>query len=175
MSTRTLLVTVALASTTLFAESAAGLRWTAPAGWKAEGPRPMRAATYTIPLAAGDQGVAECVVNFFGAGQGGDVGANVERWRGQVLGADSKPATAKIDKRTINGITVTRVDASGTYTGMGGPMMGGSKPVAGYRLIGAIAEGPGGNVFFKLTGPAKTIAAAEKSFDQMLLSIQREK
>lgn len=175
MKTRYLVATLVLTSATVLAESAAGLRWTAPAGWKAEGPRPMRAATYTIPLATGDQGVAECVVNFFGAGQGGGVEANVERWRGQVLGADGKPAIAKIDKRTVNGIAVTRVDATGTYTGMGGPMMGGSKPVAGYRLIGAIAEGPGGNVFFKLTGPAKTVAAQEKHFELLLSSLQREK
>src|ERR671910_905259 len=85
------------------AESAAGIRWTAPAGWKTEAARPMRAATYTIPAAAGG-GTAECVVNYFGPGQGGSVAANVERWRGQVLGADGKPATAKIDKRTVRGV-----------------------------------------------------------------------
>ena len=158
-----------------FAESAAGVRWTAPAGWKAEAARPMRAATYSIPLAAGDQGVAECVVNYFGPGQGGGVDANVERWRGQVQGADGKPATAKVDKRTVRGIPVTTIDASGAYTGMGGPMMAGSKPVAGYRLIGAIVEGPGGSVFFKLTGPAKTIAAQQKNFEQLLASIQPDK
>jgi hypothetical protein len=175
VNTRTLLVALALASSTVLAESAAGLRWTAPAGWKAEGPRPMRAATYSIPLVSGDQGIAECVVNFFGAGQGGGVDANVERWKGQVLGADGKPAAAKVEKRTINGIAVTRVDATGTYTGMGGPMMGGSKPAPGYRLIGAIAEGPGGNVFFKVTGPAKTIAAQEKQVEQLLSSLQPDK
>ncbi len=163
------------ASAALFAESAAGIRWTAPASWKAEAPRPMRAATYSIPTAPGDQGVAECVVNFFGPGQGGGIDANVERWKGQVLGADGKPATAKIDKRAGKGVTITRVDASGTYTGMGGPMNPGAKPASGYRLIGAIAEGPGGNVFFKLTGPAKTIAAEEKNFEQLLLSIQLDK
>jgi hypothetical protein len=175
VKTRHLIAILVLTSTALFAESAAGLRWTAPAGWKSEAARPMRAATYSIPLSAGDQGVAECVVNFFGPGQGGGVEANVERWRGQVLGADGKPAQAKIDNRTVRGIAITRVDASGTYTGMGGPMMGGSKPVAGYRLIGAIAEGRGGNVFFKLTGPAKTIAAQEKQFDQLLSSLEPEK
>jgi hypothetical protein len=41
-------------------------------------------------------------------------------------------------------------------------------------LLGAIAEGPGGNVFFKLTGPDKTIAAEQSRFDQLLSSIQRE-
>jgi hypothetical protein len=80
-----------------------------------------------------------------------------------------------VTKRTVRGVPITVVDATGTYTGMGGPMMGGAKPVLGYRLIGAIAEGPGGNVFFKLTGPAKTIAAQEKQFEQLLASIQPEK
>jgi hypothetical protein len=166
---------LAVSAASLSAESAAGVRWTAPAGWKAEAARPMRAATYTIPLAAGDQGVAECVVNYFGPGQGGGVDANIERWRGQVLGSDGKPATAKIDKRTVRGIPITTIDASGTYTGMGGPMMAGSKPAAGYRLIGAIVEGPGGSVFFKLTGPGKTIAAQQKHFEMLLASIQPDK
>lgn len=159
----------------VFAESAAGVRWTAPAGWKSEAARPMRAATYSIPLAAGDKGIAECVVNFFGSGQGGGVEANIERWRGQVLGTDTKPAAAKIDKRTTRGVPITLIDTSGTYTGMGGPMTGGSTPVPGYRLIGAIVEGSGGSVFFKLTGPAKTIAAQQKNFEQLLASIQADK
>jgi hypothetical protein len=166
---------LAVSAAGVFAESAAGISWTAPASWKAQAARPMRAATYSIPLAAGDQGVAECVVNYFGPGQGGGVEANIERWRGQVLGADGKPATAKIDKRSGRGVPITIVDTTGTYTGMGGPMMGGSKPAAGYRLIGAIAEGPGGSVFFKLTGPAKTIAAQQKNFEQLLASIQTDK
>lgn len=135
----------------------------------------MRAATYTITPVAGDQGVAECVVNYFGPGQGGDVGANVERWRGQVLGADGKPAAAKIDKRTVRGIPITMIDSTGSYTGMGGPMVASPKAVPGYRLLGAIAEAPGGNVFFKLTGPAKTIAAQQKNFEQLIASIQPAK
>jgi hypothetical protein len=114
-------------------------------------------------------------VNYFGPGQGGGVEANVERWRGQVLGADGKPAAAKIDKRTARGIPMTVIDSTGTYTGMGGPMMAGSTPTAGYRLIGAIVEGAGGSVFFKLTGPAKTIAAQQKNFEQLLSSIQPDK
>jgi hypothetical protein len=54
----------------LLAESAGGIRWTAPTGWKADAPRPMRAATYSISLVAGDRGIAECVVNYFGPGEG---------------------------------------------------------------------------------------------------------
>ena len=83
-------------------------------------------------------------------------------------------APAKVTMRTVRGVKITVVDSSGAYTGMGGPMARGSKPVTGYRLLGAIAEGRGGNVFFKLTGPSKTIAAQQAAFDQMLASIQPE-
>ena len=54
----------------LFAESSAGLKWTAPAGWATKGPSPMRAATYNVQD-------AECVVYFFGPGQGGNVDAKL--------------------------------------------------------------------------------------------------
>lgn len=134
----------------------------------------MRAATYSIPLAAGDTGVAECVVNYFGPGQGGGVDANVERWRNQVLGLDGKPAPAKVDKRTIRDVPVVMIDSTGSYTGMGGPM-GPGKPVSGYRLLGAIAQGSGGAIFFKLTGPARTVSAHETHFRRMLDSLQQEK
>ena len=174
---RTLVMTVLLvmASAGVLAESAAGIRWTAPAGWKSEAPRPMRAATYSIVPVAGDRGIAECIVNYFGPGQGGGVEANIERWKGQVQGPDGKPAPAKVDKRTVRGVPVVVVDSSGAYTGMGGPMAASAKPVPGYRLLGAIVEGPGGSLFFKLTGPAKTIAEHEKTFDQLLASIQLDK
>lgn len=174
---RTLIITalLALGSADLLAESAAGIRWTAPAGWKAEAPRPMRAATYSISSAAGDRGVAECIVNYFGPGQGGSVEANIERWKGQVQGPDGKPAPAIVEKRTVRGVPIVVIDSSGAYTGMGGPLVVSAKPVPGYRLLGAIVEGPGGTVFFKLTGPAKTIAAHEKQFNQLLASIQLDK
>lgn len=175
MRTFLIFAAVAVLSATLLAESAAGLRWTAPAGWKAEGPRPMRAATYTIAPAPGDSAGGECVVNYFGPGQGGGVDANVERWKGQVLGPDGKPAPAKVEKRTVRGIPITVIDASGSYTGMGGPMAASGKPMPGYRLLGAIAEGPGGSVFFKFAGPAKTLGANQKQFEQLLASIEPEK
>jgi hypothetical protein len=175
MRTSILLTFVAVSSAALMAESAAGIHWTAPAGWKAEAPRPMRAATYSIAPAAGDSTGAECIVNYFGAGQGGGVDANIERWKGQVQGPDGKPAMAKVEKRTVRNVAITVIDTSGSYAGMGGPMAGASKAVPGYRLLGAIVEGPGGSVFFKLTGPAKTITAQQKNFDQLLASIQVEK
>lgn len=147
----------------LTAETVAGLKWTAPAGWKAESAaRPMRAATYTV-------GDAECAVYFFGQGQGGAVQANLERWKNQFQGGPE----GKTGKRTIHGLPVTTIDVSGTYNGMTGPGSGGGAPKAGYRMLGAIVENPAGNVFFKFTGPAKTIAANQAKFDLLLNSITR--
>jgi hypothetical protein len=134
MRTPTLVTMLALSTAGLLADSAAVLRWTAPAGWKAEAARPMRAATYSIVPVPGDQGIAECVVNYFGPGQGGGVEANIERWQGQMIGPDGKPAPAKVDKRAVGGVAMTIIDASGAYAGMGGPMMASQKAVPGYRL-----------------------------------------
>jgi len=127
----------------------------------------MRAATYLIPAAAGDSEDAECAV-FMNIG--GGVQANIDRWAGQFEKTDSPP----IQKQgTINGLLVTTVDVSGTFKG-GGAMMGQSSgPKASYRLLGAIAEAPEGEVFFKLTGPAKTVAAAQNEFQTMLKSLKK--
>ena len=134
----------------------------------------MRAATYAIALAPGDKGTAECGIYFFGPGQGGSVQDNLERWKGQVLAPDGKPAPAQTARRTVRGLAVTTLDSSGTYTGMGGPM-GASTPLRGYRLVGAIVEGPGGNLFLKFAGPAATVAANRQKFDQLLDSFQPDK
>jgi hypothetical protein len=159
-----------LAAASLHAESVAGLKWTAPAGWKVEGSRPMRAATYTVPAAPGDAESAECVVYFFGQGSGGSVEANIERWKGQVLKADGKPVDAPIVKRTIHGLPVTMIDSTGTYTGMGGPLAPGATVKQRYRMIGAVIENPGGNVFVKFAGPEKSVTQNKAKFDQLLQS-----
>ncbi len=159
----------------LFGESVAGLKWTPPKGWKAGDARPMRAATYTIPPAAGDTASAECAIYFFGAGQGGSVQANLDRWKGQMTAPGGKPADAKIAKRTIHGLAVSTIDSSGDYAGMGGPISPSKSAQTNYRLLGAIIEGPGGNVFIKFTGPAKTIASSQAQFEQLLNSFDKEK
>ncbi|MGE0128382.1 MAG: hypothetical protein AB7U82_09910 [Blastocatellales bacterium] len=127
----------------------------------------MRAATYIIPPAKGDSEGAECAVF---ANIAGGVQANIDRWVGQFEKTDGAPNQKK---ETINGLPVTTVEVSGTFKG-GGPMMGQSSgPKSGYRLLGAIVEGPEGEIFFKLTGPAKTISAAQDEFQAMLKSLKK--
>lgn len=156
---------------TLGADSGAGIRWTAPSNWKSQGDRPMRVATYQVPAAAGDPEGGECGVYYFGQGQGGSADANVDRWVGQFQQASGKP---KVEKRTIHGLTVTTVDVSGTYTGMGGPRAPQAAPKQGFRLLGAVVEGTQGSLFFKFAGPAKTVAQNQTAFEKMLSTLNTQ-
>ena len=79
---RTLLLVALMAAAGSPEGSAGGVRWTVPAGWEAAAERPMRAATYKIPAASGQE-AGECGVFFFGRGQGGSVEDNLTRWKGQ--------------------------------------------------------------------------------------------
>ena len=157
------------------ADSAAGIKWTMPAAWKSEGARPMRAATYRIPAASGDAEDGECGVFYFGSGQGGSVDDNLKRWIGQFVqpGGKASEQAARVQKQTINGLSVTTVDLSGAYTGAGGPMAAAKTSKPGFRLVGAIVEAPQGAVFFKFTGPAKTVAANQAAFQGLLKTLGR--
>jgi hypothetical protein len=148
---------------------AGGVRWTVPAPWSTGAGSPMRVATYAVPAAKGSA-AGECAVFFFDSGQGGSVDANVERWTKQFEGAPKGERTTS----EVAGMRVTRVQVAGTYLAPGGPMMQSQGKRAGYRLLGAIVEAPQGNVFFKLTGPAATVAGAQADFDALVGSIRRE-
>ena len=166
-------VLLVFCSGVLLAESVAGLKWTPPAGWKSSGTTSMRAATYPVAPSPGDSAAGECAVYFFGPGQGGTVQANLDRWGGQFKDAVGKPAPTKVAKVTIHGMPVTTIDVSGQYSGMAGPQATTPASAPGYRLLGAIVEGPSGNVFIKFTGPSKTVAANQGRFQQLLDSFDK--
>jgi hypothetical protein len=146
----------------------AGIQWTVPQSWTPQPERPMRVATYSIPAAAAAEG-GECAVFFFGSGQGGDVRSNIDRWVGQFK-TESKPEEST---RTVNGINVTTVKVAGTYLAPSGPMMQSSGEKPGYLLIGTIVEAPEGAVFFKATGPAATMNAAEADIKALVDSVKK--
>ena len=140
------------------------------AGFKA--PSPMRAVTYRAP-AAPDSEKPECVVYFFGRGQGGTVEANIERWKSQFT-QGGNPAVAKVQKKMIHGVPVTTIEIAGTYIATGGMATTPQKPQNDFRMLAAIAEGPGGNILIRLIGSAKSVNANLAKYDQLLSSIQAE-
>lgn len=158
------------ASTVVLAKeesAAAGLTWSYPASWSRQHDLPMRVATYVIPAAEGDSVPGECGVFYFGPDQGGDVDANIQRWGSQFEGATQAEKTAT----EVGGMNVTVVRIEGTFLAPGGPMMQSQGSREGYKLLGAIIEGPEGMVFFKSTGPRTTIESAEPAFLAMVGSI----
>jgi len=151
-----------------------GLKFTAPSDWVSEQPTSsMRQAQYRLTKAQGDPEDAEVVVYYFQGG-GGGVQANIDRWIGQFTKADGSPATdaAKTSKREVHGIPLTVVDVSGTYAAGMGPMMQETKSKPNFRMLAAVAEAPSGPWFIKFTGPAKTVAKWEPSFQNFLDTIQ---
>ena len=142
-----------------------------PKDWTAGPASAMRVATYRISAAPGDKEGGEVAVFYFGQGQGGSVDANVERWFAQM---EPEPGAKKPTRSQIRvgAIPVTLCAAEGNYTGgmVGGGAAAGTKK--GFALTGAIAEGKQGAVFFKLTGPKKTVSAAQKDFDALVRSLK---
>jgi hypothetical protein len=130
----------------------------------------MRLATYYLPSAAGDSDRPELAVFWFGPTQGGTIDQNVARWFSQFEPGPGDPKPTRSLMR-VGSVPVTLVTAAGTYsagTGMGAA----PAPKNGYVLRGAMAEGPNGAVFFKLTGPRRSVAAAGKDFDALVSSIK---
>jgi hypothetical protein len=147
------------------------VKWTTPSRWQTGPEKPMRSATYLIPAAPGDSEGAECAVF---ENIGGGVDANIKRWIGQFEQPDtsSSDAKAKLAKETINGLQVSTVDLTGIFAGGGTAMGQPAVKKPGYRLLGAIIEAPSGPVYFKMTGPEKTMAAAQKEFQELLKSVK---
>jgi hypothetical protein len=148
--------------------AAGGIRWTVPTDWTVQAARPMRAATYALPAAAGAES-GECGVFFFGRGQGGTVQENLDRWVTQFEGG-TPPKKAE---KTVSGLRVHTLEISGTYLAPGGPMMQSQGKKSGWRLSGAIVEAPDGLVFFKCVGPAATIEKAQKDIERLLASVSK--
>ena len=129
----------------------------------------MRKATYAIPHADKDKEDGELGIFYFGPGMGGSVDANVDRWVKQF--SDVPVDKIKRADRAANGLVEHTVEiASGTFNA-NSMMQGPAKQKPNFALLGAIVEAPSGSYFFKLTGPADTVAAARADFYHLLDSV----
>jgi len=154
---------------------AGGIAWVAPEPFRPVQPTSqMRAAEYVFPEGEGES-PASLTVFFFGPGQGGSIEENVARWVGQFEQSDGTPSSqaARITEREVNGLQVTLVDVSGTYSAMT-PMGSRGGPATDQRMLGAIARGPQGPVFFKMVGPREVMERAQPKFDELVSSFHAE-
>jgi hypothetical protein len=128
-----------------------------PAGWTPRAPASaMRLAEYTIAAPGGGPG-AEVVVYFFGKGQGGDVAANLARWKSQFSTPDGSPVPETITRDSTGAFPITFAEYRGTYArGIGAGSTENAK--AGQALLAGIAETQRGTLFIQLFGPAERVA-----------------
>ncbi len=105
---------------------------------------------------------------------GGDVPANIRRWKGQFTGGDE--AAQKIEEMELGNWTIHIVDVSGDYAErMGGGPFAGGKVVnrKDYAMTGAILVHPEGKKYFvKMIGPAEVIKANRERLIEMIKTLK---
>lgn len=106
---------------------------------------------------------------------GGDVAANIKRWKGQFTGGD--PEKQKSEEMKVGDWTIHIVDVNGSFSErMGGGPFAGGKVVErkDYAMAGAIMIHPEGRKYFvKMIGPAEVVKENRKAFVTMIKSIKK--
>lgn len=101
---------------------------------------------------------------------GGDVKANIDRWKAQFTGGAA--AAQKSEEKKVGEWTVHMVDLSGNFkeTMGGGPFAGGKVVERqNYAMVGSILVDPKGRKYFiKMTGPANLVQANRDSVVDMV-------
>jgi hypothetical protein len=139
----------------------------AVAPWKGkETPRPMSQGGFSLLSADGTKTI-DADFYHFGSGQGGEIEANVARWKGQFQPAEGAD-NIKFERKlyTFGKRKATLVFIKGTF--LSGGMFTPKKPEPGSAMIGAILESAEGNVFVKFTGPEKDVDASKENFLKLL-------
>jgi len=137
------------------------LRWTAPAGWADQGPRPMRAVSFRVGAAS------ECYVSIIG-GEGGGLVANLDRWSGQFGGQRLTPEQLDaLPRVSVLGRECPLLEVHGTFS----DTMNGTVRTE-QALLGVACVRPEGSVFVKMTGPADEVAAARADFEAFCASLE---
>jgi hypothetical protein len=156
-----------------------GLASTAPAEWKAEEPsaiaKRFRHKQFRLPKVKGDKRDAEMIIFYFQGG-GGSVKENVQRWKGMFNPPRGKEIddVAKVATMKVSDVPVTYLDIHGTYKFKKAPFVPDAKAelLPDYRMVGVVFESKNGPYFFRLVGPAKTVAHYKKGFDHFLKSFK---
>jgi hypothetical protein len=136
---------------------------TAPAGWTSRPPTSSsRLAMFVVP-GPDSANNAEVVVYSFGSTPGGNVEANLARWRSQFSTPDGSPVPEKVSRDSSGAFPITIAEYRGTYRrGVGA---GSADSVrTGQALISAIVETPRGALFMQLFGPAARVIAEREAF-----------
>jgi hypothetical protein len=147
-----------------------GLQSTTPPEWKEEAPaNRMRFLQFRLPKKGDDKEDAELVIF---KGLGGGSKANVQRWKDQFIPPEGKKIddVAEVKEIKIGDYPAVYLDIQGTYKVKLQPFNPRSKEEKkpNYRMLAIYFDGPKDVYQIKLTGPAKTVEAYKKGFDEWL-------
>ena len=145
-----------------------GYRTTVPRGWAPRAPSSqMRLAEYTVAAADGSSG-AEVVVYFFGAGLGGNVEANLTRWKAQFSTPDGSPVPETVTRDTTGAFPLTFAEYRGTYARGIGAGSAAEQARPNHTLIAGIAETPRGTLFIQLFGPTPGVQVQKEALNRFV-------
>ena len=99
-------------------------------------------------------------------GLGGGAKANIARWKSAFKPPAGKTIddVAKVEEIKIGGMKATYLDVRGTYTAP----FSKAGPQPDYRMLAVYFDGKDNAYTIKLVGPAATVEAAKKGFDEWL-------
>jgi hypothetical protein len=145
-----------------------GFKSTTPSDWKEETPaNRMRFMQFRLLKKGDDKEDAELVLF---KGLGGGSKANVQRWKDSFVPPQGKKIddVAEVKEIKIGGHPAVYVDIQGTYKVRLQPFNPQSKveEKPNYRMLAIYFDGPKDVYQIKLTGPAKTVEAYKKGFDE---------
>lgn len=151
----------------------AGARFVPATQWEDLGSSGEMVAHYRYGPLEKDTNQAEVTVFFFG-NQTGDFEKIMDRWIGQISltgGRDSRLSARRHD-RQVGGMTAHVLSMDGIYTPPADGFDREDRPVREYyRLVGVVIEAPGGNIYFKLTGPDYTARVMIDHFMNMIYRV----
>lgn len=134
-----------------------------PRDWTARTPSSSSRLAQFVLAGPDSASSAEVVVFFFGPAQGGNVEANLTRWRGQFSTTDGSPVPERVTRDSSGAFPITVAEFRGTYRrGIGAGMADSLK--TGQALTAAIAETPRGTLFIQLFGAAARVARERDAF-----------
>lgn len=138
-----------------------------PADWKEEKPsNNLRIKQFRLPKTGDDKDDADLGISHIPGG-GGSLDDNVKRWKGMFNPPEGKKIddVFKLDKIKVGDTAVIYVDVSGTYKGNAFEKI---EPKPNYRMLMVVFDSKNGPYYFRLVGPAKTVEAHKKGFDEWL-------
>jgi hypothetical protein len=133
------------------------LKYEMPPGWKELPGDDLRVAAFKV--ADGEQAATVTVIPL----PGGDLLANVNRWRNQL---GLPPIEADQVKRDVKSIKVAGTDAP--YVDLTGPEKAGGRQ----RILAVMLAREGRTWFFKMTGPDELLGRQKQAFERFVASVR---